>query len=147
MTELIIVLTAAIMLILLYFAMFGSVNRYRTADVQLMVRAHDAANNLLLTRGYPLDWEQLPNVSMVSSLGIASRRNVIDEAKLRAMNSTNIGYLLGLEKYNISIVIKQNGTTVYQTGSIENDTTLILAERTCVYNGSPCLLTLSVSGG
>lgn len=147
MTELIIVLTAAIFLMLLYFAMFDNVNRYRTADARLMIQVHDAANNLLLTRGYPPDWEQLANMSLVSSLGIASRRNVIDDAKLRALNSTNIGLLLGLEKYNISIVIEQNGAVIYQTGSVENETSIILAERTCVYNGSPCLLTLSVSGG
>jgi len=133
-------------LIVIYFLSLNTVNTYRQ-DERLLVRAQDAANTLMLTQGYPPDWDQYAsNASAVQALGIVSRRNVIDGAKLAALNSTNIGYMIGLERYNISITITQGLLTVYQTGSVSNDTSLILVERTCLYNGSPSLFKLSVSG-
>ena len=148
MIELIIMIIATLIIVVLYLQLLGDINRYRGTDERLPFVVRDAANGLILTRGYPADWDQYAsNESRVGALGLISRRNVIDNAKLSMLNSTNFGYFLGIEKYNISITITQGIFTRYSTGTIDDSTSKILVERTCLYNNTPAIFRIIVSGG
>jgi hypothetical protein len=148
MIELIIMIVVTLFVMLTYLDLLRDINSYRSIDERHMFIVHDVANNLVLTRGYPADWDQYTsNESLIQSLGLISRRNVIDNTKLSMLNSTNFGYFTGIEKYNISIKIMQGIYTLYQAGTDDNSTTRILVERTCVYNNTPAIFRLAVTGG
>ncbi|VVB73724.1 Uncharacterised protein [uncultured archaeon] len=134
-----VILGASVMLL-------GSVNTYRLNTDRTMLAAQDAANALMLTSGSPSDWEQDP--SNVSVVGLANGRNVVDPAKLAALNQTSYPALMGLERFNVSINITSEGNVIYQTGLVSNDNDIFIIDRTCVLmNGTPCTLRLVVSGG
>jgi len=144
--ELLAVIIMAMIIVIASISVFTSINNYRSASDRTANAAQDAANALILTRGFPADWDQ--NASSATIVGIAARRNVIDPAKLAALNLTNFSALMGLEHFNVSIMITSGGATVYQAGSVNSSTTITLVQRTCVLtNGSPCTLSLRVSGG
>jgi len=146
MVEMLAVIIAAMIIIVASISVFTSINNYRSVSDKTVNTAQDAANALILTRGFPVDWDQ--NASSATVVGIVSRRNVIDPAKLAALNLTNFSTLMGLGRFNVSITITSGGETVYQVGSANSSTTMTLVQRTCVLtNGSPCRLSLQVSGG
>jgi len=146
MVEMFTVMIASIIILGAAVTLLGSINTYRMRTDKTLLAAQDAVNALMLTPGFPSDWERNP--SSASVVGIAYRRNVIDAAKLDALNQTNYSALMGLERFNISISITSGGLIVYQTGTVDTNSSLAMVERTCAFiNGTPCTLRLMVSGG
>jgi len=143
--EMFLISTAVIMLVMFFFLTLNAINIYKTKTLRANLIAEDAASTLLLSRGYPADWDQ--NVSNTQALGLALRRNTLDMAKLRMFNQTAYSELLGLGAYNISLNITSGTSTIFQTGFINSSTSVIQVERVCIYNNAPCKLRLQVSGG
>ena len=144
--EMFIVLIASIIVLGAAITLLGSINTYRLTTDKKLLTAQDAMNALILTAGFPSDWDQ--NVSLASVTGIAYRRNVIDPVKLSMLNQTDYSVLFGLERFNVSITVTSGGSSVYQTGSVDANSSIALIERTCVFtNGTPCMLYMRVSGG
>ena len=144
--EMFTVLIASIVILGAAMTLLGSINAYRTNTDKTLLTAQDAANALMLTVGFPSNWEQ--NVSLTSVAGIAYWRNVIDPVKLAMLNQTNYPALFGLERFNVSINVTSGGVSIYQTGTVDANSSIALVERTCVFtNGTPCMLRLMVSGG
>ena len=99
---------------------------------------------LLLTKGIPSDWNE--NIANTKVIGISSERNVIDVARLNALNQLSdqeISSLFHLDTYNLSIQVLINGDVYFQKGNISENTTITQLERSCVLtNGTLCLLRL-----
>ena len=144
--EILTVILAALIALGATTVILNNINAYRINTDKTLLTAQDAANALVLTYGFPSDWEQDP--SNASVIGLAGWRNVIDPAKLAALNQTSYPALMGLERFNVSINITSGGAAIYQTGSVSNTSDIAMVERTCMFlNGTPCTLRLVVSGG
>jgi len=146
MVETITVLIVSMIILVTSFSILSGINSYRAATDRTMNAVEDATDSLMLSRGYPPDWDQ--NAPQASVLGIALRRNVIDSAKLNSLNLTDFSALMGLERFNVSVSIYSGGIQVYQVGSVNSSTSITLIERTCAFsNGTPCTLRVQASGG
>jgi hypothetical protein len=143
--EMFLVSTAVILIVLFFVSTFSSINEFKARSQRTHLIAEDAASSLVLSRGYPFDWDL--NVSSAQALGLALRRNVLDPQKLNAVNATNYAELLGLPQYNVSINITSNSSQIFQTGYVNSSANVIQIERVCVCNNSPCRVKLQVSGG
>jgi len=143
--ELFLVSTAVILIVIFFVSTLAAINDFKARGQRTHLIAEDAASSLMLSRGYPFDWDL--NVSNTQALGFALRRNVIDQQKLNALNATDYAELLGLAQYNVSINITSNGSQLFQTGYVNNSTSILQVERVCICNNSPCRVRLQVSGG
>ena len=80
--------------------------------------AQHAANAVMFSSGYPADWENLSDLTTVTSFGLAENRNIISPAKVQRMADLNQSFyagikdLLGLSKYDLKIEIIKLDTGV-----------------------------------
>lgn len=148
-TDVIIFMMVVMVLIVAILSTYETINNFRLKSRvdKLEFLAQDATNSLMLSRGYPRDWDQNITDGNVQALGLTIRRNIVDNTKLSVFNSSNFTKHLGLDGYNVSITIVQNSTTVYSFGTTDTTTNKIVVERLCVLNSSTCKLVLAVTGG
>lgn len=117
--------------------------------------ALNAANALLLPKGNPGNWENLPDLNNVSAIGIARTRNEIHEKKLQrlvdlnANNYNGVKELLGLQKYDfkISVLRLQNRQSLAEFGlepGSEDEVSAV--NRIAYYNGEEVIVRLKVFG-
>lgn len=148
--EVMVFLIAAVLVLTLFLYAMSLISTYRTDSLNKMERsAYEAANMLVLSRGDPSFWNSSINISNMTSLGLAQHRNELDNSKLAAlaaMNSTDYKTLLGLLPYNARVSVFSGGTLLYQTGSVNSSGDVVIVNRICVVNATPCNLRLEVSG-
>ncbi len=143
--ELFVISTTILLIVLFFFSTFNSINEFKANSQRTHFIVEDAASVLILSRGYPADWDI--NLTNTEALGLTLRRNIIDQTKLNVFNQTNVTELLGLTQYNVSINVTLNGSQIYQAGFVNTSSNVIQIERVCIYNNSPCKMRLQVSGG
>ncbi len=107
---------------------------------------------LVRTQGVPEDWNQ----STVTSVGLASRDNVLNATKVDMFINMSYEYmktLLGLERYDFHFSVKHlNGSVMQNTkgqnltaGKYPQDSELVVPiQRYVMYNGSPARLDLVI---
>ncbi len=145
-----IIFFVVISLIVIYtlFSIYTSLIKLNSDENKYYIMTWSSSDALIKTRGFSTDWEENGNLTV---LGISNGKNVIDPAKLQALNSlTNeeISKLVHLDIYNVSIEILINGNTYFQKGNITTNKTINQIERTCVFaNGTPCMLRVRYSLG
>ena len=118
--------------------------------------ARNAANALLFSTGSPANWQNLDNLSGVSSLGLADTMNVIDAEKLRHLLDLNAGYyneirsLLGVGKYGlrISVLDLQSKQSLADFGlEPADDEKVTSVNRIASYNGAEVIVQVRVFEG
>jgi len=123
------------------------------ADNARNLAAFSAANSLLLSSGSPANWENMPDLNYVSSIGLAKAGNEIHPAKLRKLMDLNAGNyngvreLLGLAKYNlrISVLALQSRESLAEFGfQPAGGKSASAANRIAFYNGKEVIMRLEV---
>jgi hypothetical protein len=102
---------------------------------------HSVMNSLVLTSGKPFNWEAL-TLEETYLMGLCSRKNVIDEAKLEKLiyyldnNYIETKEILGLGGYDIKLkFVDNNGSTTYSSTRTQGDYYLKLVyDRTAILN-------------
>ena len=82
-------------------------------DVANMIA--DDISYILLSQGYPRDWENNPNSTV--TIGLSRRLNIIDDEKIDAfslMDDDEIRDYLSLHGYNFSVKIIQDESIVFE---------------------------------
>jgi len=131
--DIFIFLTASMFVILLFVFMISITNNFRVHDAS-MQRAIENAADVLVSEGYPVNWEA--NLSNIHILGLANKRGKIDPSKLAKLNQTEYTELLSLNPYNISIKLSRDGNQVYSTGWYNSSANVAITERLVLYNNS-----------
>lgn len=121
--------------------------------------AHSVLNSLVLSPGYPNDWQNY-SLEDINSIGLASSPNMLDSNKTITLinwlnNSSSyseIKKLVGLGPYDISLKITAaNGEAIFDSillsgGVISTDPQLkIVYQRIAYYDNESVLLTIIVS--
>lgn len=115
--------------------------------------AFSAANALLLSPGYPANWESLPDLNGVSSIGLAMAGNQISPSKLSKLvdlNKSNYSAakdILGLAKYgaSVSILSLQGRHSIAEFGlQPPGGKPASAASRIALYKGEEVILRLKV---
>lgn len=116
--------------------------------IEVYQAAYFASDSLLSTSGDPLGFEYW-NAS-VSSLGLVSKNNELDQLKLQSLNSSNYTYMkktLGLGKYEFYIDIRDSidlNKSIYLFGNLTNSSDTIVLDRIVIYNNSLAVFKLGV---
>lgn len=110
------------------------------------ISALAATDVLLKTHGIPGDWEL--DAGNVESVGLVGRPNVIEPAKLSALQAMDYNYsreALGIGMDYYLSVVPLTGEAVMEKGQrMEGDA--VVASRLAIYNGSYVRVTLYVYG-
>lgn len=95
------------------------------------------SDSLLLRDGDPDGWEY---ASSINAIGLVNENGVLDEDKLKKLNSTNYSVarrIMGLGKYNyfINITNTSDGNTLYEIGNKTIEVEKVVVERFALLNG------------
>ena len=122
---------------------------------QREIAAITAASALVYSNGSPANWQNLPDLTGVVSLGIAKTRNEIDPAKLeriKQLAQSNYGEvkdLLGASKFGLKVtaISLQNSQIISEFGAappVGKDTSSV--NRFALLNGQEVILRVQVFG-
>lgn len=146
-TDFIVALSIFLFVLALVLILSNNVN-VRVNDIEeyneLEEASFNAVNQLILSGGEPINWNQFTDLNEVNSLGIAESRNVLDKNKLEwlvdnnALQYTGVKELLGLSKYDISISLQDlNGVELKKFGvDADENKQVISVERYVFYDGN-----------
>jgi len=119
---------------------------------ELEEASFNAVNQLILSGGEPINWNQFSDLNEVNSLGLAESRNVLDKNKVEwlvdnnALQYNGVKELLGLSKYELRISLQDlNGTELNKIGmDADENKQIISVERYVLYDGNLCKIRIGV---
>jgi len=111
-----------------------------------------AINSLVLSEGYPADWQNLADLTEVKSIGLANGRNIIDGNKLASLVDYNqnsyseLKSILGLTKYDVYIAVEDvnSGNTLYEFGLSPENEEVVSSRRLGLLNNEEVFVRLEV---
>ncbi|MFH1663715.1 MAG: hypothetical protein ABH986_02815 [archaeon] len=138
----------AIAIVFLIFFAFISQNRLNNSysieqvtEKEMKRIASSTANNLVMTKGFPENWQAVSDVNII---GLVNERRVINEEKLEAFLEMGYGESvekLGILGYNYYFSIEQDGFTVKEKfddtnpSYLSNSEKVVSIKRVVEYNG------------
>jgi len=120
---------------------------------ELRDAASAAASALVVSSGQPSNWEKLPSINDINSVGLAEERNVLSSEKLQRfsdLNSSNysdLKQLLGLGKFDFffSVELLQSSQQLYSAGMLpDSNATVVSASRLALLGSDEILVKLEV---
>ena len=147
--ELFILSMSVILILTIFLFALSTINDFKTKVDENDRRNYiltEVSNILLLSKGYPYNWESnLTNNSSISALGIATRRNIINPLKISSLNETDYITLLSLYYYNVSINVTWNGQLHFIGWSNSTAENIAIVRRNCIVNNTLCIFEIEVS--
>lgn len=154
-TDFIVALSVFLFVLFLALVLSNNVN-LRVNDIEeyneLEEASFNAVNQLILSSGEPINWNQFSDLNEVNSLGLAESRNVLDKNKVQWLVDNNslqyngIKQLLGLGKYELRVSLQDmNGMELKKIGvDADENKQVISVERYVVYDGNLCRIKIGV---
>ena len=122
-------------------------------DAEMRQAGQQAANGLILTGGNPANWQNLPGIGNVNSIGIADSANMLNKSKiarlasLASSNYEEVKGILGIAKFDfrIEVISMQNNFVVESFGaSPKSESSIVSISRIAFYDGNNVVVRLKV---